>query len=157
RAGGAVAAGLRLYSGQALVPTSGLLASTVLHPAMAAGTLAASFHPMVAFADTDAALLALRGGTVAIEGDEPLAAGHPCRPHRSHRARRRGHAARPPRGHARPGTGRHRPLRGRRAARDRPRRGARRAAARACRGTGRDSRRRGVKTRTSGTTAPVAT
>ena len=70
----AVAAGLRLYSGQALVHTSGLLASTVLHPAMAAGTLAASFHPMVAFADTDAALLALRGATVAIEGDEPLVA-----------------------------------------------------------------------------------
>lgn len=69
-----VAAGLRLYSGQALVHTSGLLTSSVLAPAMAAGTLAASFHPLVAFADPDSALTALRGATVAIEGDEPLLA-----------------------------------------------------------------------------------
>ena len=68
----AVAADLRLYSGQALVHTSGLLPSTVLEPAMAAGTEKASFHPLVAFADPDAAVEALHGATIAIEGDEPL-------------------------------------------------------------------------------------
>ncbi|HEY8167675.1 MAG TPA: DUF2520 domain-containing protein [Candidatus Limnocylindrales bacterium] len=67
-----VAGSLRLYSGQALVHTSGLLPSTVLEPAMAAGTEKASFHPLVAFADTDAALAALPGATIAIEGDQPL-------------------------------------------------------------------------------------
>jgi predicted short-subunit dehydrogenase-like oxidoreductase (DUF2520 family) len=67
-----LAADLRLYSGQALVHTSGLLASSVLEPAMAAGTEKASFHPLVAFADPDAAVEALHGATIAIEGDEPL-------------------------------------------------------------------------------------
>jgi predicted short-subunit dehydrogenase-like oxidoreductase (DUF2520 family) len=67
-----VAAELRLYSGQALVHTSGLLASTVLEPAMAAGTEKASFHPLVAFADPDAALAALPGATIAVEGDPSL-------------------------------------------------------------------------------------
>jgi predicted short-subunit dehydrogenase-like oxidoreductase (DUF2520 family) len=67
-----VAAGLRLYSGQAIVHTSGSLGLDVLAPAMAAGTMAGSFHPLVAFADTDAALAALSGATVAIEGDEPM-------------------------------------------------------------------------------------
>jgi len=67
-----VAADLRLYSGQALVHTSGLLPSTVLGPAMAAGTELASFHPLVAFADPDAAVEALHGATIAIEGDAPL-------------------------------------------------------------------------------------
>ena len=67
-----VAAQLRLYSGQALVHTSGLLPSTVLEPAMAAGTEKASFHPLVAFADPDASVEALRGATIAIEGDPAL-------------------------------------------------------------------------------------
>ena len=67
-----VAAGLRLYSGQALVHTSGLLPSTVLAPAMAAGTAHASFHPLVGFADQERALRDLSGATVAIEGDEGL-------------------------------------------------------------------------------------
>ena len=67
-----VASQLRLYSGQAIVHTSGVLPSSVLVPAMAAGTEAGSFHPLVAFADLDAALAALPGATVAIEGDEPL-------------------------------------------------------------------------------------
>ncbi len=67
-----VAADLRLYSGQALVHTSGLLPSTVLEPAMAAGTEHASFHPLVAFADPEAAVEALRGATIAIEGDAAL-------------------------------------------------------------------------------------
>ncbi|OGO59078.1 MAG: hypothetical protein A2V85_01395 [Chloroflexi bacterium RBG_16_72_14] len=69
-----VAAALRLYAGQAMVHTSGLLGAEVLAPAMAAGTQAGAFHPLVAFADLDRALAALRGATIAIEGDEELAA-----------------------------------------------------------------------------------
>lgn len=67
-----VAAGIRLYGGQGIVHTSGALGASVLDPARAAGTLAASFHPMVAFADLEAALVALRASTVALEGDEEL-------------------------------------------------------------------------------------
>lgn len=67
-----VAASLRLYSGQALVHVSGLLASTVLAPAMAAGTEAGSFHPLVAFAEPEAAPELLRGATIAVEGDANL-------------------------------------------------------------------------------------
>lgn len=69
-----VAAGLRLYSGQALVHTSGLLPSSVLEPARAAGTMLGSFHPLVAFADPERARADLRGATVALEGDEALVA-----------------------------------------------------------------------------------
>ncbi|MGH2408038.1 MAG: Rossmann-like and DUF2520 domain-containing protein [Candidatus Limnocylindrales bacterium] len=69
-----LAASLRLYSGQAIVHTSGALGLDVLAPALAAGTMAGSFHPLVAFADPDAALAALRGATVAIEGDEAMTA-----------------------------------------------------------------------------------
>ena len=54
------------------VHTSGLLGSEVLAPAMAAGTQIGSFHPLVAFADTERAVEALRGATVAVEGDEQL-------------------------------------------------------------------------------------
>jgi predicted short-subunit dehydrogenase-like oxidoreductase (DUF2520 family) len=67
-----VAAGMHLYSGQALVHTSGLHGTEVLAAARAAGTSCGSFHPLVAFADVDRALAALRGATVAIEGDEDL-------------------------------------------------------------------------------------
>jgi predicted short-subunit dehydrogenase-like oxidoreductase (DUF2520 family) len=67
-----LAAELRLYSGQGIVHTSGFLPSTVLDPSLAAGSAAASFHPLVAFADLDRALAALDGGVVAIEGDEQL-------------------------------------------------------------------------------------
>ncbi|HET7726241.1 MAG TPA: DUF2520 domain-containing protein [Candidatus Limnocylindrales bacterium] len=70
----AVAGSLRLYAGQAVVHTSGLLGPEVLAPAMAAGTQAATFHPLVAFADPMLAVDALQGATVAIEGDEGLAA-----------------------------------------------------------------------------------
>ncbi|MEO8626410.1 MAG: DUF2520 domain-containing protein [Candidatus Limnocylindrales bacterium] len=63
---------LHLYSGQALVHTSGALPASVLTPAMAAGTSKASFHPLVAFADLDRALEALHGATVALDGDESL-------------------------------------------------------------------------------------
>ena len=68
-----VAGGLRMYSGQAMVHTSGALDAAVLAPAMAAGTQIGSFHPLVAFADTERAVAALHGATVAIEGDEQLA------------------------------------------------------------------------------------
>ena len=64
---------LRLYGGQALVHTSGLLGADVLLPAMAAGTQIGGFHPLVAFADTERAVQALRGATVAVEGDDELA------------------------------------------------------------------------------------
>ena len=67
-----VAATLHLYSGQAIVHTSGLHGADVLAPALAAGTSAGSFHPLVAFADLERALGALPGATVAIEGDEAL-------------------------------------------------------------------------------------
>ncbi|MFL5778064.1 MAG: Rossmann-like and DUF2520 domain-containing protein [Chloroflexota bacterium] len=68
-----VARGIRLYGGQALVHTSGAVGADVLAPAMAAGTQIGSFHPLVAFADTERAVAALRGATVAIEGDDQLA------------------------------------------------------------------------------------
>ena len=64
----------RMYSGQAMVHTSGALGAEVLEPAMAAGTQIGSFHPLVAFAETERAVAALHGATVAVEGDEQLAA-----------------------------------------------------------------------------------
>jgi predicted short-subunit dehydrogenase-like oxidoreductase (DUF2520 family) len=69
-----VAGEMRLYAGQALVHTSGLLGPEALAPAMAAGTQAGAFHPLVAFADLDRALASLDGATIAIEGDDQLAA-----------------------------------------------------------------------------------
>jgi len=65
---------LRLYSGQALVHTSGVLGAEVLEPARAAGSQVGAFHPLVAFADTERAIAALRGATIAVEGDDQLAA-----------------------------------------------------------------------------------
>ena len=69
-----LAASLRMYSGQAMIHTSGALGAEVLAPAMAAGTQIGAFHPLVAFADTERAVAALHGATVAIEGDDQLAA-----------------------------------------------------------------------------------
>ncbi len=69
-----LAASLRLYGGQALVHTSGALGAEVLLPAMAAGTQIGSFHPLVAFADTERAVAAFHGATVAVEGDDQLVA-----------------------------------------------------------------------------------
>jgi predicted short-subunit dehydrogenase-like oxidoreductase (DUF2520 family) len=71
---GPLAHEIRMYSGQAMVHTSGVLGAEVLAPAMAAGTQIGGFHPLVAFADTERAIAALRGATVAIEGDDELAA-----------------------------------------------------------------------------------
>ena len=62
-----------MYSGQAMIHTSGALGAEVLAPAMAAGTQIGAFHPLVAFADTERAVAALHGATVAIEGDDQLA------------------------------------------------------------------------------------
>jgi predicted short-subunit dehydrogenase-like oxidoreductase (DUF2520 family) len=67
-----LAGSLLLYSGQALVHTSGALPAAVLGPAMAAGTSIGSFHPLVAFADFEQATRDLVGATVALEGDETL-------------------------------------------------------------------------------------
>ena len=67
-----LASGLRMYGGQAMVHTSGALGAEVLRPAMAAGTQIGSFHPLVAFADTERAVAALHGATVAVEGDDQL-------------------------------------------------------------------------------------
>lgn len=63
---------LRLYGGQALVHTSGVLGAEVLEPARAAGTQLGAFHPLVAFADTERAIAAFHGATVAVEGDDQL-------------------------------------------------------------------------------------
>ncbi|MFL5677461.1 MAG: Rossmann-like and DUF2520 domain-containing protein, partial [Chloroflexota bacterium] len=68
-----LAGSLRMYSGQAMIHTSGALGADVLAPAMAAGTQIGGFHPLVAFADTERAVAALHGATVAIEGDDELA------------------------------------------------------------------------------------
>jgi predicted short-subunit dehydrogenase-like oxidoreductase (DUF2520 family) len=67
-----VAATIRLYAGQGIAHTSGALPASVLDPARAAGTTAASFHPLVAFASVERSVAALRGATVALEGDESL-------------------------------------------------------------------------------------
>ena len=69
-----VAAGLRLYAGQAAVHTSGALPADVLAPAQAAGSAIGAFHPLVAFADLEAAVAALAGATVALEGSDELVA-----------------------------------------------------------------------------------
>ena len=69
---GELAGELRMYSGQAMVHTSGALGAEVLEPARAAGTQVGAFHPLVAFADTERAVAALRGATVAVEGDDEL-------------------------------------------------------------------------------------
>src|SRR5947207_3037804 len=68
-----LAGSLRMYGGQAMIHTSGALGAEVLAPAMAAGTQIGAFHPLVAFADTERAVAALHGATVAIEGDDQLA------------------------------------------------------------------------------------
>ncbi|MEO8274161.1 MAG: DUF2520 domain-containing protein [Chloroflexota bacterium] len=65
---------LRLYGGQALVHTSGVLGAEVLEPARAAGTQIGAFHPLVAFADTERAIAAFHGATIAVEGDDQLIA-----------------------------------------------------------------------------------
>ncbi len=67
-----VVADVRLYGQQGIIHTSGALPAAVLAPALGAGCAAASFHPLVAFADLDRAVAALHGATIALEGDEAL-------------------------------------------------------------------------------------
>ncbi len=68
-----VAASIRLYPGQALVHTSGLLGAEVLQPALSAGSQIGSFHPLVSFtADVERSAAAIRGATIALEGDPQL-------------------------------------------------------------------------------------
>ncbi len=62
---------LRLYSGQTLVHTSGLLGAEVLQPALAAGSHIGAFHPLVSFtADVERSVASLTGATIALEGDD---------------------------------------------------------------------------------------
>lgn len=69
----AVAASMRLYSGQAMVHTSGLLGVEVLQPALSAGSQIGAFHPLVSFtADVERSVSAIRGATIALEGDDRL-------------------------------------------------------------------------------------
>lgn len=69
----AVVEPLRLYSGQALVHTSGLLGAEVLRPALAAGSQIGAFHPLVSFTmDVERSVAAIKGSTVALEGDDRL-------------------------------------------------------------------------------------
>jgi predicted short-subunit dehydrogenase-like oxidoreductase (DUF2520 family) len=68
----ALASQLLLYSGQALVHTSGAQPASVLAAAQAAGTSIGSFHPLVAFTDVEQAVTDLRGATIALDGDESL-------------------------------------------------------------------------------------
>jgi len=69
----AVAESIRLYSGQAMVHTSGFLGAEILQPALAAGSQVGSFHPLVSFtADVERSAAAVRGATIALEGDDRL-------------------------------------------------------------------------------------
>jgi predicted short-subunit dehydrogenase-like oxidoreductase (DUF2520 family) len=69
----AVASTMRLYSGQALVHTSGLLGPEVLTPAVAAGSQIGAFHPLVSFtSDLERSVAAIKGSTIALEGDDRL-------------------------------------------------------------------------------------
>ena len=69
----AVAGPLRLYGGQAMIHTSGLLGPEVLEPVRAAGSEIGAFHPLVSFtSDVDRSVAGLAGATVAIEGDDRM-------------------------------------------------------------------------------------
>ena len=64
---------MRLYGGQTLVHTSGLLGAEVLEPALAAGSQVGAFHPLVSFtADVERSVAAIQGATIALEGDDRL-------------------------------------------------------------------------------------
>ena len=64
---------LRLYSGQTMIHTSGLLGADVLSPALAAGSHIGAFHPLVSFTfDVDRSIAALHGATIALEADDAI-------------------------------------------------------------------------------------
>jgi predicted short-subunit dehydrogenase-like oxidoreductase (DUF2520 family) len=69
----AVVDAMRLYSGQALVHTSGLLGAEALQPALSAGSQIGAFHPLVSFTpDVERSVEAIKGATIALEGDDRL-------------------------------------------------------------------------------------
>ncbi|MGD0862698.1 MAG: DUF2520 domain-containing protein [Candidatus Limnocylindrales bacterium] len=69
----AVVESLRLYAGQSLVHTSGLLGVEILEPARAAGSQIGAFHPLVSFtSDVERSVVAIKGATIALEGDDRL-------------------------------------------------------------------------------------
>jgi predicted short-subunit dehydrogenase-like oxidoreductase (DUF2520 family) len=71
----AVAAQIRLRSGQGLVHTSGALGAEVLAQALAEGGQIGSFHPLVSFtADVERSVSDIAGAAIAIEGDDQLVA-----------------------------------------------------------------------------------
>ena len=71
----AVAGQMRLYGGQSLVHTSGLLGSEVLEAARGAGSYVGAFHPLVSFtADVERSVESLNGATIALEGDDAIIA-----------------------------------------------------------------------------------
>lgn len=64
-----VATELRPRPGSMVAHLSGVHPATVLRPAVDEGVAVGAFHPLVAFADVERAIEALRGGFVAIDGD----------------------------------------------------------------------------------------
>jgi predicted short-subunit dehydrogenase-like oxidoreductase (DUF2520 family) len=69
----AVAGSMRLYAGQAIVHTSGLLGAEILTPALAAGSNSGAFHPLVSFtSDVERSVAGIAGATIAIEGDDAV-------------------------------------------------------------------------------------
>ena len=64
---------LRLYSGQTMVHTSGLLGAEVLAPSQSAGSHIGAFHPLVSFtSDLERSVAGLKGATIALEGDDSI-------------------------------------------------------------------------------------
>ena len=64
---------LRLYGGQTLVHTSGLLGADALTSALSAGSHIGAFHPLVSFtSDVERSVAGLKGATVALEGDDSI-------------------------------------------------------------------------------------
>jgi predicted short-subunit dehydrogenase-like oxidoreductase (DUF2520 family) len=69
----AVVEPLRLYSGQTLIHTSGLLEANALASALAAGSHIGAFHPLVSFTtDVERSVAGLAGATIALEGDDSI-------------------------------------------------------------------------------------
>jgi predicted short-subunit dehydrogenase-like oxidoreductase (DUF2520 family) len=67
----AVAGSMRLFAGQTMVHTSGLLGAGVLSASLGAGSHIGAFHPLVSFtADVERSVAGLSGATVAVEGDD---------------------------------------------------------------------------------------
>jgi predicted short-subunit dehydrogenase-like oxidoreductase (DUF2520 family) len=67
----AVAGSMRLFAGQTMAHTSGLLGASVLSVSLGAGSHIGAFHPLVSFtADVERSVAGLTGATVAVEGDD---------------------------------------------------------------------------------------